>query len=483
MRRVWPAASTITLLAALGAAPIPRANAVVLSRLRVNFSRVNTGLSSPVAIAAPNDGTGRIFVVEQAGRVRMRTSSGALQSAPYLNIASKVQSGGERGMLGIAFHPSFQSTRYFFVSYTDGNGALVVARFRASSYTSTIVSASSETDFLKVDHPGYANHNGGQLQFGPDGYLYIGTGDGGGGGDPSNNAHDTSKLLGKILRIDVNRACSGLSYCIPSSNPYASSSTARKEVWEYGLRNPWRFSFDRSAGYLWIADVGQGSIEEIDRIATGSSGKNFGWDCWEGTHVYTTATYCTPLSSTIRPVTQYDHSSGDCAVIGGFVYRGSRYAANMGGVYLYGDYCTGRVRALLNTSSGWQTRQVYDHGSAITSFGEDASREMYAVDTDGGLYRVTATGGVSPKPKPVPAATTTSPKPATKPSPSVTPSPKPSPKPSPSPTPEPSVTPTVAVVAQPPAAPRGGTPWPWVAGGLGAAAVLAAGTLFVRRRA
>jgi len=450
-----------------------RADAIAFSTLHVSFSRIASGLSSPVAMGMPNDGSGRLFFVEQAGRVKVRQPNGTIGT--YLDISSKVNSSGtEQGMLGIAFHPSFTSNRYVFVSYTDSGGTLVVARFQAASIGANSVAPGTETDVISVPHPNYQNHNGGQLAFGTDGYLYIGTGDGGGAGDPYNNAHDTTKLAGKILRIDINRTCGSPpdSYCVPSGNPFHNA------VWEYGLRNPWRFSFDRSGGSLWVGDVGQNSWEEIDHVGKGVGGKNFGWDCWEGTHEYPPggpqASYCTPLSTTVQPVAQYDHNSGDCAVIGGFIYRGSRYSANMAGVYLYGDYCSGVVRGYYNGSQ----RVLYRSGQNITSFGQDTSGELYATAQNGGVYHVTASGGVSPPPPPATHHSTPAPQKSTpSPSPKRTSSATPSAPTSSFPAPSPSGTVDALATGR-----GGGGPWPWIGIGLGLSALFGLGVVVARRR-
>jgi len=464
--RKFAAAALATLAIAFAIPPTP-AHSVVLSTLHVSLSRIASGLSSPVAMGVPSDG--RMFFVEQGGRVKVRQSSGSIGT--YLDISSEVLSGGERGLLGIAFHPHFSSNGYVFLYYTDSNGALNIARFQASPPSANSVSASTQRTIITIPHTEAANHNGGQLAFGPDGYLYTGTGDGGNSwDDPVPDAHDTTHLLGKILRLDVDHACNGKNYCIPSGNPYGN------EVWEYGLRNPWRFSFDRSDHSLWIGDVGQNSWEEIDHTGAGVGGRNFGWDCWEGTHPAKDngASYCTPLSATTQPVAQYDHNSGDCAVIGGFVYRGSRYAANMGGVYLYGDYCTGTVRAYSNGSQ----RVVDASGLSLTSFGQDNAGELYATAANGSVYHVTASGGTNPPPPPAPSHTSSAPKP--------TPSRAPTPTPTasrssatPSPSVTPSPTPTVLALARPGS---GGSPWPWIGLGLGLSALLGAGALVVRRR-
>jgi glucose/arabinose dehydrogenase len=313
-----------------------------------------------------------------------------LRSAAYLDIRSRVQSGGERGLLGLAFHPNYKSNGYFYVDYTDSNGDINISRFHATP-SSNAASASSEKLLLKIPHSTYANHNGGQLAFWG-GYLYIGVGDGGSGGDPSGNAQNLNSLLGKILRIDVDHTCGSRAYCSPVGNPFRSSTSARHEIWLYGLRNPWRFGFDSASGAQWIGDVGQNTYEEIDDLGAGVGGRNMGWDCREGTLNTVSqygGSYCSGRSFT-GPIYQYGHSNGRCAIVGGFVYRGAQYASVMKGLYLYGDYCTGEMWALARTSSGTVSDFVGKRSASITSFGQSISGEIYVVDTDGNLSHVTA---------------------------------------------------------------------------------------------
>ncbi|MFN2626807.1 MAG: sorbosone dehydrogenase family protein, partial [Mycobacteriales bacterium] len=288
------------------------ANAGDPRQIQVSFARIGSGLVSPVTIGNAFDNSGRLFILEQAGRVRVYRA-GRIASTPYIDIRSRVLSGGERGLLGIAFHRDFAHHPYVYLYYTaQPDGRLRLSRFKASTAGASTVSASTEVVFMEVPHPNYANHNGGQLMTGRDGYLYIGTGDGGGGGDPPGNAQNRTSLLGKILRIDVSRACAPRRYCIPASNPFATSTTARREILHYGLRNPWRFSADRVDQSLWIGDVGQSDREEVDHVAVNAVGRNFGWDCREG-NLDTTAqyggTYCAARTFAV-PVQEYDHSLG-----------------------------------------------------------------------------------------------------------------------------------------------------------------------------
>ena len=352
-----------------------------LANVRIRLSRFAGGLNSPVYVTHAGDGSGLLYVVEQTGRIVVLNSSGSRVST-FLDLSGSINAGGEQGLLGLAFHPSFEGNRRFFVYYTDHGDDIVIAEYHATSTTKA--DPGSFRQILKIAHP-YTNHNGGMMTFGPDGYLYIGTGDGGSGGDPGNRAQNLGELLGKILRINVN---SGSPYASPSSNPFVSRTGARDEVWHYGLRNPWRFSFDRSTHAMFIGDVGQNQWEEID--VTRSSGRNFGWKQMEGTHCYVAA--CNRSGKTL-PIAEYSHSFG-CSVTGGYVYRGRAYSS-LRGAYFYGDYCSGRIwamdaaAALRGTS---RVRQVLDTGLSISSFGENEGGEIFVCDLAGGaIYRIRAT--------------------------------------------------------------------------------------------
>lgn len=329
-----------------------------------------SGLQRPLDLQA--DGSGRLFVVEKFGRILIIENDQLIET-PFLDISDRVGSdANEQGLLGLAFHPQYAENGRFFVNYTDLNGDTVIARFQVSS-DPNVADPASEVKLLGIDQP-FANHNGGVLAFGPDGYLYAGLGDGGSQGDPNGNAQNTGVLLGKILRIDVN---SGDTYAVPADNPFGN------EVWAYGLRNPWRLSFDRSTGDLYIADVGQSQWEEIDFLPAGSpGGTNFGWNHREGTHDYAGD----GPEGMIDPVAEYSHSEGGCSVTGGYVYRGSMPEWN--GIYLYGDYCTGIVWGLINTDSGWQSQMLFDLDVNITSFGQDSSGELYLVSDNGSVFRL-----------------------------------------------------------------------------------------------
>ncbi|MFI5120775.1 MAG: PQQ-dependent sugar dehydrogenase [Thermoanaerobaculia bacterium] len=350
---------------------------------RIALNRVATGFSSPTQVTSARDGTGRLFVVEQGGRVRI-LKDGTVQPVPFLDISNRVSCCGERGLLSIAFEPGTGPKSQFWADYTDVNGDTTVSLF---SFAGDLAAAASETVVLKIAQP-FANHNGGQLAFGPDGYLYVGMGDGGSAGDPNNNGQSLSTLLGKILRIDVR----AFPYGIPRDNPFAGSVAARPEIWAYGLRNPWRFSFDRKTGDLWIGDVGQDAWEEVDFQPAGSAGgANYGWRLTEGNHCFNPATGC-PTSGITFPVAEYSHASG-CSITGGFVYRGGDFA-RLSGIYFYADYCSGRVWGLRRAASGWERQELLQPGYAFTSFGEDDAGEVYAVDGNSGtLYRLVDADG------------------------------------------------------------------------------------------
>lgn len=329
---------------------------------------VINGLTRPVDLQSAYDGSGRLFIIEKYGAIRI-FKDGLLFPQPFLNINDRVNdSSNEMGLLGLAFHPSFEQNGYFYVNYTGDGGHTRISRFTASG---DIADPNSEKVLMVVDQP-FPNHNGGVVTFGPDGYLYLGLGDGGAGGDPLKNGQDKSSLLGKILRIDVNN---GDPYAIPSDNPFGN------EVWAYGLRNPWRMAFDRVTGDLWIGDVGQGDWEEIDHLPAGSpGGANFGWSLMEGSYGYDTAV---PQPGLLLPAAEYNHDFG-CSVTGGYVYRGAMPEWN--GVYLYGDYCSGIVWGLVLVNGQWQSQILFEAGLRITSFGEDEAGELYLVSDTGSVY-------------------------------------------------------------------------------------------------
>jgi len=361
-----------------------------LSTGQVAFANVASGLVAPVGVTNAGDGTKRLFVVEQRGTVRVIGANGRLQAGFFLDIRSNPQgitSGGERGLLGLAFHPSFETNRKLFVYHTRGDGDIIVAEMTANA-TGTSVPLSTYDPILQVEHSSFANHNGGQLQFGPDGYLYVFTGDGGGAGDPGENSQDRTSLLGKTLRLAPDLAGS---YTIPSGNPYAGHATFMRQIWSYGLRNPWRASFDRANGTLWIADVGQGTLEEVNREPAGTAGRNYGWDCREGTLAYSDPSAgipCTGLTFT-DPVLVYGHGGGNCSVTGGYVYRGTVFP-DLVGHYVLSDYCSGRLWTL-PAGAGSPSLTLHEDTTAnISSFGEGENGEIYATDHVGSVYRVVA---------------------------------------------------------------------------------------------
>ncbi|HEV8252705.1 MAG TPA: PQQ-dependent sugar dehydrogenase [Candidatus Limnocylindria bacterium] len=358
----------------------------------VSLEPIAEGLADPIGITSAGDGSGRLFVNERGGRIRVVSADGTLQGAPFVDLSDRIQAGGEQGLLGVAFHPDFATNGRVFVHYSRaGDGATVISELTASADRATADPASERVIFTL--HQPFANHNGGQIAFGPDGYFYIGLGDGGSGGDPMGNGQNRQVLLGKILRLDVDGPTGAEgAYAIPDSNPYAAGGIAPgdglPEIWAYGLRNPWRFSFDRGTGDLYIGDVGQGSWEEIDRQPAGSSGgENYGWDLYEGTHC---STDCAGVT-VVLPLAEYGHDEdGGCSVSGGYVYRGTRQPAMLG-TYLFGDYCSGTIWTLPE-GDGVTPRPLAEAGLRISSFGEGEDGEIYLVDlSGGGLYRVVTT--------------------------------------------------------------------------------------------
>jgi glucose/arabinose dehydrogenase len=348
---------------------------------------VADGLDHPIGIVNAGDGSGRLFVTEQAGTVRIVNPDGTLVAQPFVDLRDRVLSGGERGLLGLAFHPGFPGDGRVFVDYTRRpDGATVISQLTA---TAGHADPASERTLLVIPQP-FANHNGGQLAFGPDGDLYIGVGDGGSGGDPFDNAQNTSVLLGKILRIDVDGTPSGSRpYAIPSTNPFAAEGSdpggGAPEIWAYGLRNPWRFSFDPANGDLYIGDVGQGTWEEVDRQPGDSSGgENYGWNVMEGRHCYDGSCDQRPY---VKPVAEYGHDAG-CAITGGYVYRGAAQPA-LDGVYVFGDYCSGTIFTLQVDEGTITPKPVLSSGKQISALGVGEDGEIFLADLGGGrIYHV-----------------------------------------------------------------------------------------------
>jgi glucose/arabinose dehydrogenase len=347
---------------------------------------VATGLSQPVFLTSAPGDPSRLFVVEKTGRIRI-IRNGALEARPFLDLSDSVAGSSEQGLLGMAFDPQYGSTGRFYVSYTSvHNGMSVLARYRVAPTNADSADPASGQTLLTVDQP-FANHNGGGILFGPDGFLYMGLGDGGSSGDPLKNGQDRTDLLGSILRLDVSGAGS---YTVPASNPYAGRATFRPELWNYGLRNPWRFSFDRQTGDLYIGDVGQNAREEVDvQPAASGGGENYGWSIMEGLQCYN-ASSCDQAGLTL-PVLDYDHSQG-CAITGGYVYRGTAIPG-IQGRYFYSDYCGGWVRSFRYQGGQAIDRQSHnslDTGASVTSFGEDAAGELYLLTQQGTVYRIAA---------------------------------------------------------------------------------------------
>jgi glucose/arabinose dehydrogenase len=388
-----PAAGIPTRPGATGA-PAPAAydpNAVI-----VGWVKVASGLSKPIYVTNAGDGSGRLFVVEQSGRIRVITSGGALLSAPFLNLSTSVATGSEQGLLGLAFHPDYETNGKFYVYLTlKSSGAQVINEYRASPPSANTAAWQTGRRIMTMSDP-YSNHNGGHIAFGPDGFLYIGTGDGGSAGDPGNRAQSTTTLLGKMLRIDVNGTQGTWQYRVPANNPYVGVA-GYDEIWSRGLRNPWGWSFDRGTGDLYIADVGQNRYEEVN-ISLGPNagrGLNYGWKVMEGRHCYSPSTGCS-TSGKVLPVEEYAHAvtgEDNCSVTGGYVYRGPD--PDLVGGYFFGDYCSGRLWSMPARSVHPVTPVQHQNSSLFVSgFGEGEDGTVYIVFHSGLVYRITGT----PKP-------------------------------------------------------------------------------------
>ena len=346
----------------------------------VRLAEVASGLSSPVHLAVP-PGDARLFVVEQPGRIRI-IQNGVLLPTPFLDIVAKVGSGGERGLLSVAFHPGYASNGHFYVNYTDPSGDTRIERYRVSAGDPNRADPASAKLILTVEQP-YANHNGGLVLFGPDGMLYIGMGDGGSAGDPLGHGQNKGTLLGALLRIDVDR---GDPYAIPPDNPYVGEPGARGEIWAIGLRNPWRFAFDPPTNRLYVADVGQNRYEEVNVVDPRTPGLNYGWNIMEGAHCYPGGSCNT--AGLVLPALEYTHDDG-CSITGGVVYRGAAIPS-LTGHYLYADYCAGWIRSFrYDGSSAIDRRQLFAGGAGrILSFGQDAAGEVYVLSSNGRVYRI-----------------------------------------------------------------------------------------------
>jgi glucose/arabinose dehydrogenase len=349
------------------------------------LSAVVTGLDSPVFLTAP-PGDRRQFIVERAGRIRI-LANGLLQAIPFLDISGRVSTGGEGGLLSMAFHPQFATNGQYFIYYTDQAGDIVVERRNASA-NPNLSDPTSALEIIRIAHPNFTNHYGGLVEFGPDGFLYLGTGDGGGAGDPARNAQNLNSLLGKLLRLDVSGAMAGAPYAIPLSNPYIGQTGRRPEIWASGLRNPWRYTFD--GGKIYIADVGQDRIEEVDISPDAAAGLNYGWNIMEGTLCFNADT-C-PSAGLVLPAFEYDHGPNNvngCSITGGFVYRGAALP-EVAGRYFYSDYCAGFLRSVVASGAG--VMEHTDWGiakpGAIVSFGRDSDGELYLISASGTIYKI-----------------------------------------------------------------------------------------------
>jgi glucose/arabinose dehydrogenase len=355
------------------------------------------------AVDITNAGDSRLFVVDRDGEIRVVQSDGSVEATPFLDITDRVIADGEGGLLGLAFHPDYATNGFFYVNYTRdpddetsgeaGEGDTRIARFtRIGAFGSNVADPASELPILDIEQPdGLTNHKAGDLNFGPDGFLWFAMGDGGGGGDPLETGQDGTTLLGKMVRIDVD---GGSPYAVPADNPFVGGGAPLDEIWALGFRNPFRFSFDRTTGDLWVADVGQGDHEEIDLEPAGDpGGRNYGWDCYEGFAEFETGG-CGPIGNFTFPIHTYDHSGGRCSVTGGFVYRGSAFASLIGGHYFFADFCSGDVYSL-TAGSCPGTFDLHEHGSLVSlpvTFGEGADGELYAASITGSIFRVEATG-------------------------------------------------------------------------------------------
>lgn len=355
---------------------------IIVQGQDVNVDTFATGFDRPVDIK--NAGDNRLFIVEQDGVIKILNSNGTTNSTPFLDIDGIVRStGNEQGLLGLAFHPNYSTNGYFYVNYTNNSGNTVISRYTVSG-NPNVANASSAQILMTINQP-YSNHNGGHIAFGQDGYLYIGMGDGGAGGDPQNYSQNTNSLLGKMLRIDVN---SGSPYGIPADNPFVGDGSTLDEIWAIGVRNPWKFSFDKNNGDLWIGDVGQNAIEEINHTANGVGGLNYGWRCYEGNSNYNTSG-CSGASNYEMPVAQYAQGGSPykCSITGGYVYRGSQYPDFIG-LYFFADYCSNQI-GTVDPNNGYQITYNNGFSGNLSTFGEDVNGELYVAGLGNGrIYKI-----------------------------------------------------------------------------------------------
>lgn len=394
MRIHWLFAAVLLLPVPALAKAAPPDDEVAALPAQVAYYQAANGLTRPVYVTQAGDGTNRLFVVEQGGVIRvMLLNDGFMLETPFLDIQTRVRTNAadisEEGLLSVAFAPDFETSGRFYVYYTNLAGNNVIARYDISDDVN-VADAASEQIVLTISHPLYENHNGGQLQFGPDGMLYIGTGDGGGSGDPFEAAQNLNDLRGKILRIDVETG-TPTTYVVPADNPYANDGNAatRGEIWDAGLRNPWRFSFDRQTQDLYIGDVGQEAVEEIDFQTAGESGANFGWSCYEGNSIYNAAACSQTITYTV-PIFTVAHPTAE-SITGGYVYRGAA-VPTWQGTYFFGDFVTGRMWVMQNAGT-WTSAELPQTSFGISSFGEDETGELYVLDyhptgSDSVLYRL-----------------------------------------------------------------------------------------------
>jgi glucose/arabinose dehydrogenase len=411
----------------------------------IQLQQVASSFASPVTVTNAGDGSSRLFIVQQTGEIRILIN-GTVLPTPFLDIHELISCCGEQGLLGLAFHPDYGSNGFFYVYYTDLAGDIAIARYTVSQGDPNVADPESHYPILSQVHQPFSNHNGGQIAFGPDRYLYAGLGDGGGSGDPQENGQNLGTWLAKILRVDINGddfpGDPTRNYAVPPDNPFVGIPNALDEIWAYGVRNPWRFSFDRGTGDLLIGDVGQSSWEEIDfQPASSPGGENYGWDVLEGMHCFEDV----PLGScndflnggSTLPVLEYSHGFG-CSVTGGYRYRGVLYPS-LRGIYFYADLCSGRIWGAIRQHGGtWLGQQLLDTQLTVTTFGEDEAGELYVADYSVGvLYKVI---GEQPTPTPTPTVTptaaptgTVTPSPTSTPTATATASPTPSPRPTPTP--------------------------------------------------
>ena len=401
--------------ALLGACAALLSAAVASAQPAITLTPLGSGgvVSAPLHVATPHDGTGRLFVVSQEGVIKI-WKNGAYLSTPFLDITSLVTYSDEQGLLSMDFHPDYATNGYFYVYYVDKlttPGSVTIARYSVSAGNPDVADPASAQILLVIPNPFDDTHRGGRLEFGPDGYLYAGIGDSGGVGDPDNRAQNTSSLFGKLLRIDVNGTgaipcgqSDPMPYAIPPSNPFVGVAGACEEIWAYGFRNPWRYSFDRQTGDMFIADVGEDSWEEIDFQPAGDGGgENYGWRKMEGDHCYNPPTNCDD-GTLVHPIMEYPHSATRCAVIGGFRYRGT-LIPDLVGMYVFGDLCSGEVFGATLSGGTWSFVTLKDTTYVLSGFGEDDAGELYLTNLSGLVYRLEAT------PYPTPAVSTLAPSP------------------------------------------------------------------------